>query len=98
MKRNPRIENWSVRAIGDEYTAPEAMRTVLVGEVYEDIRAADGTLVQTSSLEEIDAEAGWAQTKNTRYRLGKVSPEFQSYLDQNGYKLSDYVMREKRDA
>jgi len=58
-----RLENWKMVGWGSHYR--------LVGEIYSDERFLDGTTVTTSSIQEIDELAGWAQTRNTRYELGK---------------------------
>ncbi len=55
----PKLENW--RMLGG----------MLIGEVYEDIRFADGSPVRTSIVKELNESEGYAITKNTIYTLGK---------------------------
>lgn len=61
------LENWSIRRMYDG-------RYVLMGEIYNDAkeRFKDGTHIRTSALREINFVGGYADTKNTRYTLGRM--------------------------
>lgn len=89
----PILENWSIiRDNNDPYLAPELRTIRLNGEIFDDekMRFENGTNVSTSKLNEINIKEGYARTSNTTYILGKVSEEFQKFMDDNGYKIEDY--------
>jgi len=89
----PRLENWSIVSTNiSPYAAPELASPKLEGNIYDDEkgRFPDGSYVLTSRIVEFDSENMVAQTRNTKYILGEMSKEFQSYLDGSGHKLSDY--------
>lgn len=59
----PRIEDWRIcyREDGSYY---------LTGRIFNDCRAADGSLIRTSNIVILDLDLMEAQTKNTLYQLG----------------------------
>lgn len=61
----PRLERWWVRPCGPD-------RFILCGAIFDDQRGRfpDGRIIQTSLVIEMNQQEGWAQTMNTRYRLG----------------------------
>ncbi len=59
-KAKGRLENW--------YVGPADQ---LIGEVYGDPRFEDGFKIVTTRVVQWDGEKAWAQTKNTKYELGK---------------------------
>ncbi len=58
MKQSAKIENWYV------------IHDVLFGTVYDHPKIEDGTEVQTSGYA-VFSKAGFAETRNTIYKLGK---------------------------
>ena len=64
------LENWSIHLMYDG-------RYVLRGEIYNDAkeRFKDGTHIHTSALREINFVGGYADTKNTRYALGRMGSD-----------------------
>ena len=93
----PILENWSIiRDNNDPYLAPELRTIRLNGDIFDDeqMRFENGTNVSTSKLKELNIKKGYARTLNTTYVLGKVSEEFQKFMDDNGYKIEDYCTKE----
>ena len=93
----PILENWSIiRDNNDPYLAPELRTTRLNGDVFNDekMRFENGTNISTSRLKELNIKNGYARTLNTTYVLGKVSEEFQNFMNDNGYKIEDYCTKE----
>jgi hypothetical protein len=91
----PRLENWCIVIDPDfsPYTAPELMKLRMSGNIHNDEkgRFADGEYVTTSSLREIDLNKKIARTRNTTYELGRMSASYQEWLDENDYKVEDFV-------
>jgi len=89
----PRLENWSIICNDDPYLAPELRTVRLAGYIYDDekCRFKDGDPVATSSLREFNYTKGYAQTRNTKYILGKIDTEFQKFMNDNGYKIENYI-------
>ncbi len=58
MNQQPRLENW-VR-----------YGTFFMGNVYNHLSFADGSLVRTSRCHAFSIEERWLETRNTRYALG----------------------------
>lgn len=94
----PKLENWSL--ILDEgespYTAPELIKRRLQGNVYGHKAFNDGDPVTTSSLTVFDFKGLRAETKNTVYKLGKISEEYFLWCRQNNINLEDYGIKPKR--
>lgn len=89
----PRIENWSIICNDDSYLAPELRTVKLAGYIYDDEknRFSDGDPITTSGLREFNYTEGYALARNTKYILGKIDTEFQKFMDDNGYKIEDYI-------
>lgn len=92
----PLLENWSIVRDNNPYLAPELHTIRLNGEIFDDekMRFENRTNVSTSKLKELNVKEGYAKTLNTTYVLGKVSEEFQKFMDDNGYKIEDYYVKE----
>lgn len=87
-----KIDNWSfVNILEDEYKAPEQATVVIIGTVYGDSRAVDGTPIRTSILEKFDIKNNRAFTRNTLYDLGSIDPAFEKYMVDNGHTISQYA-------
>lgn len=65
---NSKIENWKIR---EKVTGGYG----LIGDLYDDDRAPDGTIVITSKLKWINFDDKVAKTINTLYELGKPLEE-----------------------
>lgn len=70
-----KLENWSV---GDQtatrYTAPEAMRPSLEGNVYGHPKFTDGERIHTSPITSVDGSV--VQTEQNSYVLGEPHEEY----------------------
>ena len=71
----PRIENWIKSKLDPK---PDGLDFCLMGEVWDDSRHnpdttefANGHMIRTTRVIEINEEEGWARTRNTLYELGK---------------------------
>jgi hypothetical protein len=63
-----RIENWKIRNLKNgSYD--------IIGNLYDDERSEDGTIILTSTIKWINFTDKAAQTKNTLYKLGKPAKE-----------------------
>lgn len=60
MSKLPRLEDWFVTE-GDQ----------IIGHVFNHPTIADGEIVTTSRVAELNVKTGYAITKNTRYILGR---------------------------
>ena len=70
-----RIENWIKSKLDPK---PDELDFCLMGEVWDDERYdsesgnfANGHMIRTTRVIEINEEEGWARTRNTLYTLGK---------------------------
>lgn len=91
-KKMGKIENWSIQIVRqDEYKAPEQGRSAVVGSIYNDMRAVDGTPITTSRLVNLDVENSTLETNNSIYDLGVMDSGFENYMMDNGYTLDQYV-------
>ncbi len=86
----PRLENWSLTQTLDPYQAPELAVVRLRGYIYEDNRFLDGSPIITSRVLTVSLINKVAQTRNTKYELGEIDPDFLKWMNENGHKLSDY--------
>lgn len=87
----PRLEEWSVIVYpNNPYQAPELWAKRLSGRIYEDERFKDGEIIITTKVLELNLKESYAQTKNTRYELGKPSEEYLEWLKENGKTLEEY--------
>lgn len=92
----PRLENWSI--VFDSctedmyYKAPELIKKRLQGDIYDDEnkRFENGEFVVTSSIQELNIKENYAQTKNTKYILGKPSEDYLKWLKSENLNLSDF--------
>ena len=73
----PKLENWAVITKDvSPYLAPELRKPCLTGNIFDDDRFVDGTIITTSAITDIDQRK--IRTKSgTIYELGKVKPEYQ---------------------
>jgi hypothetical protein len=77
----PTLENWHCATYrGDAYASPEAKALRLKGEVFGHPEFFDGCPVTTSVVRELNIDAGFAQTANTRYTLGAPAAKFMEHL------------------
>jgi len=86
----PRLEEWSVFS-KNSYQAPEAQKRYLQGNIYNDDRFEDGTIVQTSSIQELNLKENYAITRNTEYILGEISKDYVEWMNKMGLSLEDYM-------
>lgn len=86
----PLLENWSITASDDGFTAPEMQTKRLHGTLIGDSRLSpsdgqplEGREVTTSSLTSIDLKARTAQTRNTFYNLGEPNADYAAWTKEN---------------
>ena len=92
LKKGGKIENWSFQILmADEYKAPEQGTVVVVGKIYYDVRACDGTQIRTSRIERISLDESLLLTKNTIYELGNIDSQFLKYMADNNYTIDEYA-------
>jgi hypothetical protein len=74
------IENWAV-VRGGAYVAYQELLpgNVLTGKVYGHAKLDDAKSIYTSPIVSIDTDKGVVETRNTAYRLGKMSEEYRSW-------------------
>ena len=80
QKPQVKLEDWAV--------VPEKQRgkyqdlrpgNLLVGRAFGHPRIQEGVFIFSSPITSFDADTGTAETKNTCYRLGRVSREYQAF-------------------
>ena len=76
------IQNWQVVVNFTLYTAPELRTVSLKGEVYGHPHKPDGKTVRTSSIQSTSGRR--VLTRNTAYRLGRISPGYRKWLKEEG--------------
>jgi hypothetical protein len=88
----PMLENWSVGAYtSSPYNAPELKVRCLAGEIHDDDRFPAGKKIRTSELEFLCTKTGRAVTASgTVYILGKPCAEWEAWLKENNYELSEF--------
>lgn len=79
----PLMDDWSILYYGDVYEAPELRDNILRGAIHNDIRFDDGEYIRTSRITKIDLVDGFIQTRNTKYKLGKVDPKYYQWCKDN---------------
>jgi hypothetical protein len=52
---------------------------ILTGKVFGHAKLADARSIYTSPIVNVDEKQGVVETRNTTYRLGKVSEEYKSW-------------------
>lgn len=89
----PRLENWSIVGDFNPYQAPECRVRQLNGEIYDDEmgRFEDGRRIISSRIMELDIINNFAQTRNTKYILGKMSDDYAEWLEFNKIELNDVI-------
>lgn len=86
----PKLENWSiVKEDSNPFLAPEIRGFILKGNIYNDNRFQNGSLIVTSTIQEINIKNRVARTRNTLYRLGEPSKNYLKWLKDNGKSLMD---------
>lgn len=76
MNTQIRLDNWSVLALGDVYTAPELSKAVLHGWVYGHPRFPPGHCVLTTEI--VGVEDGLIITKSgSRYQLDEPNADYE---------------------
>lgn len=83
-----RLENWAVHLDQGGYRAPETCMRYLSGEVFGHPRFEEGKKVSTGHLVGfpfMDDDHWFVKTRRTVYQLGKPSPEYLAWLDENGH-------------
>jgi hypothetical protein len=86
------LHNWAYVTIPpDPYKAPELQVGRLSGEVYGHPQFPDGATITTSRLlhtwRDEHGEA-YGQTRNTRYHLVEIHPEYLQWITQNDFDLN----------
>lgn len=76
-----RLENWYITDNDNGYTAPEMLRKFAIGDVYGHPTRPEGDHIRTAYLIEINLEAGYIVTKNSRYELGTPEKGYQEYME-----------------
>ena len=86
------LEKWAFVVTGTPYTAPEALKAVVSGNVYNDSaqRFKDGEFITTGSLLSFDSTRMIVTTRSTTYVLGKIDPLFEVWLKKNDHTLKQY--------
>ena len=90
----PRLENWSIKFFDDNpFIHPKFRNKYLCGNIYDDEkgRFADGKQVYTSSIQKLNLDERYVQTRNTRYILGETSEEYMEWLKSEGIELKDML-------
>jgi hypothetical protein len=84
LKPYAKLENWAVveSANLDGYRALQT-GNLLVGKVFGHPRIGEGTFIFSSPIERLDVKNNVAETRNTSYRLGQASREYQAWAEQN---------------
>jgi hypothetical protein len=85
LKQKPcaKLENWAVVASADIAIYQKLREgNLLVGKVSNHPRIGEGTFVFTSPIMSFDTKTNVAETRNTSYRLGKVSDEYKMWTEQ----------------
>lgn len=76
------LKNWAVISNGSPYSAPETIRSYLVGEVYGHPEYADGDRVKTSQI--IGAKGRKIQCKTREYLLdGGPEQEYEDFCNKH---------------
>lgn len=91
-----RLENWSFCVDNSNpFLAPELRKSYVYGEIYEDDkgRFKDGSNIRTSTIVDFDINNMIIKTRNSTYKLDKISDSFDLYMKQNSYQLEDYKVK-----
>jgi len=78
LKPGVHIDHWAMQIGGSitPYAAPETYRYVLHGVVRDHPEHHEGKHVITSTIENLDVEAGRCETRNIIYILGTPLPDY----------------------
>lgn len=82
-----RLEEWGITTVLDSpYQSPEQARPVAVGKVYnhQNEKLADGKVVTTGTIQDLDIDGGWLRTGRTIYYLGAPSDKYILHLVEVG--------------
>jgi hypothetical protein len=84
QKPYARLENWAVVESAN-IAGYQALRAgnLLVGKVFNHPRIGEGTFIFTSPIVRLDAKSNVAETRNTSYRLGQASREYQTWTEEH---------------
>jgi hypothetical protein len=79
-----RLENWAVVESAN-LASYHALRagSLLVGKVFNHPRIGEGTFIFTSPIVQLDKQTNVAETRNTSYRLGKASREYEIWSEEH---------------
>jgi hypothetical protein len=83
QKPSARLENWAVVESAN-IASYQALRagSLLVGKVFSHPTIAEGKFIFSSPIVRFDEKAKVAETKNTSYRLGQASSEYQIWIEE----------------
>ena len=77
------LKNWAVRrGNSNPYMAPEAMSTLLEGEVYHHPKLKDGEIITTSPV--INSLDNIVETQNSFYELKEPCVTYQAWCESEG--------------
>ena len=77
------LKNWAVRrGNSNPYMAPEALSTLLEGEVYHHPKLKDGELITTSPV--INSMDNIVETANSYYELKEPCVTYQAWCESEG--------------
>jgi hypothetical protein len=84
QKPSARLENWAVVESAN-IASYHALRagSLLVGKVYSHPTIGEGTFIFTSPIVGFDEKTSVAETRNTAYRLGQASHDYQIWSEEH---------------
>jgi hypothetical protein len=82
QKPSARLENWAVVPSGNIATYKELKAgNLLVGHVFGHPTIAEGAFIFSSPILSFENGSNVAETRNTAYLLGEVSPEYKAWTE-----------------
>ena len=84
QKPSAKLENWAVVESAN-IASYQALRagSLLVGKVFSHPTIAEGKFIFTSPIVRFDEKTKVAETRNTSYRLGQASREYQMWIEEH---------------
>jgi hypothetical protein len=84
QKPSARLENWAVVESAN-IASYQTLRagSLLVGKVFSHPTIGEGTFIFTSPIVRLDEKRKVAETKNTSYRLGQASREYEMWTEEH---------------